>query len=120
MSTHKLLKEIKDLFEYYGPSATAYGRHGTTSLTLLAPTTMTVESAKKVIQDMDMDPIVKDLAAIMAREISTTLLQANLRPATYAHMQELPVLMQKKLQAALKEAQDVFAENLAKHIRLHG
>ena len=119
MSKHKLIKELEDLFEFYG-QVDPYGRHGNTSLTMIAPSTLTVESATKVLEEMDMEPLIKDLATILAREMAKVLLQANMRPATYSHMKKIYPMMIERIKKTLDEQQEEFSQITASHLGLHG
>jgi hypothetical protein len=84
------------------------------------PSGVTRELASQAIDQIDLDLILRDLGALVAREIANELDAMALRPADYAHLPDLPQLMARKVAKALSAVPEVFAAALIEQLKLRG
>ena len=87
--------------------------HGTAQV-LITPSERDRKIAMSYLQDLQIEPIVRDLAIIAAREVANILESSGLRAADYADITDMPAkvaaMVKKKISSEYFEA--VFRDHL--------
>lgn len=109
----KVTEDLRGVFGLTeGPVAT-----GSVSIT---PSTISREQVLHLAKTCPLDPIIRDLGAVVARELANELSAANLRPADYAEFAELgPIVRDRVIKVLLKNPND-FLGSVAQHLRMRG
>lgn len=91
-----------------------------TGNTLIAPSSLTKEVAKDLVEKLPMGPILNGLAAALAKAVGTQLLTGALRPADYQNLRELPDALIEHLIEELAKKPDVFFKVFQDTLKIQG
>lgn len=75
---------------------------GDEGLTLIRPTKAQNEAVAKLAEDLDLAPLLTELAVLMADKFSDAVQQQGMRPADYWRMTGVPETLAARISAALK------------------
>jgi len=92
----------------------------TTSRVLNLPSGVTKELASQAIEQMDLEPILRDIGIITAREIANALEAMALRPADYVDLPDMPQMVAALVAGELASAPDEFTKALTDQLKLRG
>jgi hypothetical protein len=106
---------ITELKKFFGEAQT------TTAHVLTLPSNISRDQAYELVKDVPLEPVLRDLAVCMARAISSELLAMALRPADYADLPDLPLMVIERLIEALAaKPEDAFIKPLIDHLKMSG
>lgn len=91
-----------------------------TGMAMTNPTSISLEIAAAAIQEVDINPMIRDLGAIVGRELADELERLGMRPADYAGLPNNAEVMALKIASALVQMPDAFANALAETLRGRG
>lgn len=92
----------------------------TTSKVLTLPSGVTKELATQAIEQLDLTQVLKDIGAIVAREIANELEAMNLRPADYVALPDMPQMVASMVAGELASAPEEFVQALIEQLKLRG
>lgn len=92
----------------------------TTARVLVTPSEMAKKKAAQAIGKFPIEPIIRDLAAICARELANEWEGMGLRAADHADIPDVAKKVVKRLIDALAEIPEDFAVPLGEYLRLRG
>lgn len=93
---------------------------GATGRVLTLPSGVTKELAAQTIEQLDLQPILRDIGIIVAREIANELESMALRPADYVDLPDMPQMVAAMVAGELASAPDSFVKALTDQLRLRG
>ena len=108
---------IEELKVIFGPVEEGYT---TTAQVLNLPATATKDLASQSIEQLDLDPIMRDIGAIAAREIANELQAMALRPADYVDLPDMPKIVASRIAGELVAAPPLFVQSLIEQLKLRG
>ena len=109
---------VEDLKAVFGePQEEGYT---TTAKVLTLPAGVTRDLASQAIEQLDLSVIMRDIAAVVAREIATELQTMALRPADYTDLPDMPQMVAARVAGELAAAPPEFVQTLIEHIKLRG
>jgi hypothetical protein len=79
-----------------------------TGLAMTMPSPVSIEIATNVADNFDIETVVRDLGAIVAREFANELQRMALRPADYATIPDLTNILAIRVASYLMQLPDVF------------
>jgi hypothetical protein len=91
-----------------------------TARVLNLPSGVTKELASQAIEQLDLDPIIRDIGFIVAREIANELEAMALRPADYVDLPDMPQMVAGMVASELAAAPEVFVKALIEQLKLRG
>lgn len=91
-----------------------------TATVMNLPSGVTRDLAAQAIDYIDLDPILRDLGGLVAREIANELETMALRPADYVDLPDLPKIMATKVARSLSATPEVFVRALIEQLKLRG
>jgi hypothetical protein len=107
------LEELREVFGLTeGPTVTAQ--------VLTTPSSVSVSQARQVARAVRVRPVIRDLAAVLARELSNEYQAAGLRPADYANDEEVARMLADRVCRALEDHPGAFAKYLAAYLSMSG
>lgn len=77
---------------------------GDTAATLLRPTKAQSDAVSATAAEIDLKPIVGEIAIVVAERIAESIERQGMRPADYWRMNDVPETLSKRLGKALSEA----------------
>lgn len=105
---------LKDLARVFGPV------ESTTGPVLMLPSTVTKDQASHAVGEMNLDSVMHDIGAIVARHISDELSKLSLRPADYATLPDLDKVIAIKVAKELQQVPEPFSKALLEYMKLRG
>ena len=91
-----------------------------TAQVLTLPSGVTKELAQQAIETVDLDPVLRDIGIIVAREIANELDAMALRPADYVGLPDMPQMVAARLAGELAAAPQVFVQALLQSLQSRG
>jgi hypothetical protein len=91
-----------------------------TGTVLTMPSGVTKELAANAIEALDLEPIMRDIGIIVAREIADVLQTMALRPADYVILPDMPQMVAARIGAELSQAPNPFVRALIEQLKLRG
>lgn len=87
---------------------------------LITPSTLSKDLAQAHAETVALDPIIHDLAVVMAKALGTQLLSAALRPTDYAGIDAIPDGLMERLIEELAQKPDLFFKTFQVTLKLQG
>lgn len=81
---------------------------GDTAATLIRPTKADAEAVEALSAEMDLSPIIGEIAILVAERFSEAVEQRGMRPADYWRMTSVPETLAKRVGKSLSEAPPEF------------
>ena len=91
-----------------------------TGVVMNTPSSITRQQAVQLAKDCRIQPIVRDLGALAAREMANEMTAANLRPADFAEHDEIGTILRDRIVKQLLGKPDEFFRALGEHLRARG
>ena len=108
------LKELERILLPEGAGVT------TTSRVMITPSSATVAIAQRVVEDLPLGEVMRDLGVICARVLAGELESRALRPADYADLEELPNELCEMLAKTIAQVPEDFVVSLVEHLKMRG
>lgn len=107
---------IADLQEVFGVSEVAT----TTGFVMVRPSSISNELVAKVVREFPLEAVLKDLGVVAARELANYIEAMAMRPADYAGMPDLGIVVAERIMQALGKDSEAFTDALTAQLRNRG
>lgn len=87
---------------------------------LITPSTLTKDLAKSLAESVALDPVMHDLAVVVAKALGTKLITSGLRPADYAGLDDIPDGLIERIIEELAQKPDLFFKTFQVTLKLQG
>lgn len=91
-----------------------------TANTLITPSSLTKELAKELVDKLPVEPVLRSIAATLAKSVGNHLLTSALRPADYQDLRDLPDALIEKIIEELAKKPDLFFKTFQDTLKLQG
>ena len=91
-----------------------------TSNTLLLPSTITKTLAVELAEKLPMEPVLRNVAMILAKGMGDHLITSALRPADYQDLRDLPDALIERLIEELAKKPDLFFKAFQDALKIQG
>lgn len=108
----------EDLAQVFGGNMTPVGTN--TAVVLNTPSGLTKEQAMILVTQTPMGPVLRDLGAVVARELGNELLAHGMRPADFALLPDLPKVVTDRIMKELSEYPEEFSRALIQYLSMKG
>jgi hypothetical protein len=113
--TESAVDDLKSVFEV--PKTEGYT---TTGKVMILPSGVTKDVAAQAIEQIDLEPILRDIGIIVAREIADELQRMGLRPADYVDLPDMGHMVAARVGSEVSLCPPPFLAALMSHLRMRG
>jgi len=114
------IQTLKELQQILTPQTEGAVAVTTTAKVMTMPSSATMAMAQRVVEDLPLRPIMRDLGVVCSRVIGDELEARALRPADYADLEELPRELCTLLAKTIAQVPEEFVFALVEHLKMRG
>ena len=97
-----------------------FGESTNTAQVINLPSGITKQQAQDIIKALPLKIVMRDLGAVLAREIGNELMAHALRPADFSNLPDLSKMVSARVSEVLAKNPEEFAESLLDFLKLKG